>query len=58
MDNIVIYSAVADFGIQISAGIIAIALKTEKFYDLTGSMTFVYLTLVSLLFVLVVMQFE
>ena len=37
-----------DMGIQLVAGLVAIALKTEKFYDLTGSLTFILLSYLSL----------
>eukprot|EP00051_Salpingoeca_urceolata_P005642 m.75319 g.75319 ORF g.75319 m.75319 type:complete len:254 (+) comp14476_c1_seq2:412-1173(+) len=37
--------AVLDFGIQAVVGVVAIAMQTEKFYDLTGSGTFVALAI-------------
>uniref|UniRef100_A0A0B6YER3 Uncharacterized protein n=1 Tax=Arion vulgaris TaxID=1028688 RepID=A0A0B6YER3_9EUPU len=41
-------AAAVDFGIQWSCWIVAAILKTEKFYDLAGSCTFVILALLSL----------
>eukprot|EP00842_Homolaphlyctis_polyrhiza_P004231 jgi/Hompol1/4809/HPOL_003893-RA len=38
-----------DFGIQLTAYIISAALKTERFYDLSGSLTFIACTLTALL---------
>ncbi len=38
-----------DFGLQIIFGVIAIIMKTEKFYDLIGSLTYISITLLSLL---------
>ncbi|XP_038044776.1 uncharacterized protein LOC119719404 [Patiria miniata] len=46
--HILARSAVVDFGIQWGLFIIAAALKTEKFYDLAGSGTFLLLTYLSL----------
>lgn len=44
------YCCAIDFGIQIIGGIAAIALKSEKFYDLFGSMTFLSLAVISFAF--------
>lgn len=33
--------ALIDFGIQTVAGIVSIVLQTEKFYDLTGALTYI-----------------
>ena len=38
-----------DFAIQVVGALAAIALNTEKFYDLTGSSTFITLILIGLL---------
>eukprot|EP00042_Codosiga_hollandica_P030492 m.177496 g.177496 ORF g.177496 m.177496 type:complete len:149 (-) comp53371_c0_seq40:1048-1494(-) len=40
--------AAIDFGLQIVFGVIAIVLRTERFYDLIGSLTFITLASVSL----------
>lgn len=42
-------AAVLDFGVQAAAGSVAIALSTEKFYDLAGSGTFALCTTTSYL---------
>lgn len=44
MGNTLAKSAVIDFGIQWACWVFAAALKTEKFYDLAGSLTFILLT--------------
>ncbi|KAL8600571.1 hypothetical protein ACOMHN_062443 [Nucella lapillus] len=48
MGNSLAKAAALDFGIQWGCWVIAAALKTEKFYDLTGSSTFLALALQSL----------
>ncbi|XP_033127225.1 uncharacterized protein LOC117124981 [Anneissia japonica] len=48
MNNILTRSALLDFGIQCGLFAIAAVLKTEKFYDLAGSGTFIFLALQSL----------
>lgn len=48
MSNPLVKAAVFDFGLQWSAFIVANALKTEKFYDLIGSSTFLSLTWLTL----------
>jgi len=48
MGNILVKSAVADFGIQWACFALASLLKTEKFYDLAGSGTFLLLAIQSL----------
>jgi len=46
--NLLLKAAVIDMGIQWGCCAAAIALKTEKFYDLAGSSTFLYLTWLTL----------
>ncbi|ELT87489.1 hypothetical protein CAPTEDRAFT_113160 [Capitella teleta] len=48
MGNILVKSAVLDVGIQWALFVVAAALKTEKFYDLAGSSTFLLLAIQSL----------
>ncbi|KAK3085972.1 hypothetical protein FSP39_011459 [Pinctada imbricata] len=48
MGNTIGKAAVVDFGIQWALWAVAAAFKTEKFYDLAGSGTFLYLALQSL----------
>ena len=48
MGNFLAKVAVIDFAIQWSMWILATLLKTEKFYDLIGSLTFITLSLLSL----------
>lgn len=48
MGNTLVKAAVTDFAIQWSCFVIAALLKTEKFYDLAGSATFILLALQSL----------
>lgn len=48
MGNILVKSAAVDFGIQLAGWGVASLLKTEKFYDLAGSGTFLLLALQSL----------
>lgn len=38
-----LYAAGVDFALQLAAGAVAIALSTEKFYDLVGSATYLLL---------------
>jgi hypothetical protein len=38
-----LYVAGVDISLQLAAGAVAIALGTEKFYDLTGSVTYLLL---------------
>jgi len=44
MGNTIIKAAAVDFGIQWIAWAVAATLKTEKFYDLTGSLTYILIT--------------
>lgn len=48
MGNVLVKSAVIDVGIQWAGFAVSAALKTEKFYDLLGSGTFLYLAYKSL----------
>jgi hypothetical protein len=50
MSSELLYLVGIDFAIQIVGALFAIAFRTEKFYDLAGSSTFVILTLSSLWF--------
>jgi hypothetical protein len=45
--QLLLVCVLVDFAVQIAAGAVAIALKTEKFYDLVGSSTFITLVLIS-----------
>lgn len=48
MGNSIATASAVDFGIQWAAWAVSAAFQTERFYDLTGSLTYITLTLMSL----------
>ncbi|GFO47818.1 delta(14)-sterol reductase-like, partial [Plakobranchus ocellatus] len=48
MGNVILKAAAVDFGIQWVAWAVAASFQTEKFFDLTGSLTYITMTLMSL----------